>query len=347
MLKSFKPVMLSVLATSILLCCVEKSPAIPSIATQTGTNNAIVPTPDSIPLSLSGAGVIACNFFKNRELRITGDSLDPIEALKALFPGKFYPEYEFDEDAQLVAWVCDSCPKKLLAMEMYEDVEYLDTFPSNWANFTQWIGSLPFTQNGIKQQVLFFSTGFDYPGTGRFTGGILSAAVFAQTSNAWVLQSFTPLVTVEGSYNKAHPPRQVLALNPQQSVFILEGGLSNGAGSEYVYTSAFVFAMHEGEVVQALVDHLANCWIYQHPMRWETVFESGNNGSQPDLYLVTNGHFEPIVEDPEVEKFRTEKIDWWRAMRALQARSEKKEIQILRQYSWRSGQYILINTLIR
>jgi hypothetical protein len=285
------------------------------------------------------AGSFSASQWPPSALRLAGAQPDSLQALKYLFPGRFYENYGDYQLAPVMVWCCKDCPKKALALEMFDNAPETDTFPNAWANFTEYIGRLAYTENGAARQALFFSTGTDYPGSGRFSGGVFSIAVFEKNGADWALQHFDPLVGVQGAFNRAEAPQSLLQQSGAPVLFVLKGGLANGPGAEINYTSLMLYSHKNNQFARVLNDPFADAYLQNGPIYWKTQVKPTDAG----LLCITRGTFGE-APDAELEQFWQTEIPWWKGMRAFQQQRGRKKVEIRRLYGWQDGQLLLQKT---
>ncbi len=299
---------------------------------------------DTIPAYNPDANVIGYNFFKPQQIILAGDGddFDSLSALKALFPGRFYAMYDNNE-ANMVMWVCDICPQVALdAKSFINEASELVGFPSAWANYTTVIGTLAYSEAGLFYRAVFFSTSDDYPGSGRFSPGILGIAIFQQNPGDWYLQAFSPHVAAEGSFKTAAAPKKVIK-TPNQTFFVLDGGSANGAGAAYLYYDQYIFGLKNGLLVELLHDFDATCQTHEPTlMHWKTILQPAPTKAQfPDIDLVTTGNFDSTDKE---EITWCENLSWWKALQEYLAGKPKTTFKMIRHYKYENDQYTLKET---
>lgn len=300
---------------------------------------------DTVPAYHPDAGAIGYNFFKPQQQIILagdGDDFDSLAALKALFPGHFYSMYDNDE-ANMVMWVCDSCPQVALDAKSFINEESgVVTLPKTWANYTSVIGTLAYRDAGLSYRAVFFSTCDEYPGSGRFSPGILGMAIFQQNPGDWYLQAFSPAVAAEGGFMSASPPQKVIK-TAGQTFFILDGGNANGAGAAYLYFDQYIFGLKNGVPVELLHDFDATCEAYEETLtHWKTELQVSSSKAQfPDVDLVTTGNFDSTDQD---ERQWWENLSWWKALQEFLAGKPKTTFKMIRHYHYEGGAYALKET---
>lgn len=287
---------------------------------------------------------IPFNFFKKRDLVVSGDRLDSIVVLKALFPGIFFKDYEYTEGANAVIWTCETCPKLRYESGTMDSTgrPYYEDFPAKWLNFTQCTGALSYTEDSVNKQVFFFNTGTDLPGSGRFVFGALGAAVFEKNEDLWRLDAFSPLVCGEGRYNKAEVPTTVLQYG-NQTFFELKGGYAESPGASYIYSGEHLFALRNGRIERLFLDVYAHCRSYdERLMHWESKVEFVPAQHQlPDILLMTSGHFE-INDDQDEEQLWRENISWWPGLKAFLGKNVPSKFEMKRQFRYNGQSYKMI-----
>jgi hypothetical protein len=290
---------------------------------------------------------IPYNFFKRQNLTLPAvdNQLDSITALKALFPGRFFKDFEYSENANVIFWICDACPEVKLATnyfsidgkpEMYE-------FPDGFANFTHVIGTLTYIEKNTLHKAIFFSTAADYPGSGRFSGGILGIAIFKKNASGWSLTAFSPHVATEGSFSTAHTPQKVIHAG-NHTFFELAGGNANGAGASYLYREKFIFGLNAN--VPTLLFHDADgaCESYDNRMtHWATnVLSDSNLLPFPDLSLITTGFYS---KDGEEQQF-WDNNSWLKKLQKHHPRQDSFDFKVTRQCRFNGREYKMISIIL-
>jgi hypothetical protein len=316
---------------------------------QPDTNKTVSPSPPVKPLeeefyfpSNLDTFNIPYNFFKrkNAELIATGERLASVEVLKTLFPGIYFKDYSYMEEANVVIWTCETCPPIA-----YEEglINRLDTIPHGFLNFTQCIGSLLYCENDVKKEVFFFNTGSDLPGSGRFSFGVLGAAIFEENKGKWQLQDFTPVVCGEGRFSRADAPDTILQFG-NQTFFSLKGGMAEGAGASYIYVPQHLFSLHQGHLQRLFLDIFSNCTSYDTRLtHWASNVQFvPSNKEFPDVLLVTNGYFE-LNNDNDEYQFWNNEIDWWPGLMNFLGKDIPCKFVVKRQFRYDGKSYKMAN----
>lgn len=310
-------------------------------STVTMANKDFVQLPDNLDTL-----EIPFNFFNYKKIVISPkDSiLDSIEVLKTLFPGIYFKDYQDFKDQNLVIWSCKTCPKLRYESGLKTSEGFLyDALPHAFLNYTQCIGSFPYTELGEKKHVFFFNTSQGFPGSGRFQYGALGAAIFEENKATWVLQTFSPVVCGEGRFNVAESPDTVLQV-AGRTFFELQGGYAEGAGSTYIYSGEHLFALHKGYVQRLFYDVYAHCKSYDpRLMHWKSQvqFEPSAGGNLPDIVLLTKGHFE--LNDDELEISFWQQIPWWPGLREYLGANVPADFLMTRKFHFDGKSYKMIH----
>jgi hypothetical protein len=333
-----------ILLAAYLACCQSAPPAPPPPATAAPKPIVVV---SQLPDDLDSLN-IPFDFFAERDIVLTanGTKLDTIAALKALFPGFYAQHLPYYENANVVVWQCQACPKSTYvssSMTEADDLYQSDTFPLSFLNYTTVIGTLDYTEKQQQKTVVFFSTGSESPGSGRFAYGVLGAAVFRyEHPDNWRLETFTPMIVGEGSFNQAHPPERVIQYG-DQTFFELVGGYANGGGASALYHGEHLFTVHKGGIRRVLYDVDAHfeVWAGEEErlrlMGWtsEVTFEPRTNAF-PDIVLVTKGHFE-LAPDEELPTW--ESISWWPGLQKFLGASAPCDFLMKRYFRFNGNEY--------
>ena len=288
---------------------------------------------------------IRYNFFQQKELSLPakGDQLDSIAALKALFPGRFFRDFEYSEDANVVFWLCDICPKVKMETQYYDQVGQPEmlAFPDGFANFTNVVGTLSYLEKNIPHKAVFFSTAGDYPGSGRFWPGVLGIAVFKKNVAEWQLLAFSPNVVAEGTFSTAHAPQKVIS-GENYTFFELNGGNANGAGALYRYQEKFIFGVKNHLPVMLLHEADGACIASaDQPTQWATDIQvEAGETAFPDLNMITTGHYYKDTEEQELWK----EISWLKKLLLQHTQKDSFEFKVIRQYRFNGGKYVIKST---
>lgn len=187
----------------------------------------------------------------DRVLLLPG-SFDSIKALKALFPGKYYDLTKGSGYAnRLVSWKCPDC-----AASKYPDVNEVEdepSFPFREGVATRLINVINLKDaSGGRYKILAFNHSvFDEDGlqTGRFSGGLLGLAKFAQTDSGWLMRSFQPAISAYGAFASCPKP-EALLIGDDQYAFLVRH--VNGGGGGPFDGSFFVIAGANGKYSQVM-----------------------------------------------------------------------------------------------
>ncbi len=209
---------------------------------QTATEFAVDTTPYTKPYP------IRFTIDSLKQLSFGTDTLDAASILFRLYPAPFDSNsLDYVGDLNVAYWNCPTClPHIFIEPNYYDDSSvYLDTLPYP-TNFTTQLNKIAYTdENGIPSCLVSFTTSSDYPPCGRFSSGLLSLALFKKLHD-WKLVAFNPFVDFQGSFSSAHSPDTVLVLPAKDELFVLRGGIANGApyedytpveGNTYFYES--------------------------------------------------------------------------------------------------------------
>jgi hypothetical protein len=306
---------------------------------------------DSPPEFLPEARMIKSDFFSvsNLTIPVTGDELDSIVALKALFPGNFSRKYDGYPNNNTMIWVCKVCPKTVLAGGIYMNEEALmDTFPDKWANFTEAIGTLSYQENNVQKEAVFFSTAPDFPGSGRLEPGILGIAIFEKRKNEWRLNTFSPCVAAEGTFQSADEPQHTVPAG-NQTFFELDGGNANGAGASFLYYDKYLFGVLHGKLSVLLKEYSTTCENFDDRMtHWATsVVPIPDQQEFPDLLLITKGYLDINgygIDDFEFELEFWKEQPWWNGLEKYLNGQKNSSFNVTRRYHFDGLQYVLAET---
>lgn len=305
---------------------------------------------DSIPEFLPDARMIKSDFFSvsNLTIPVTGDRLDSIVVLKALFPGNFFHEYDEFPDNNTMIWVCEGCLKTVLKgyLSPVNEEIVMDTFPDKWANFTEAIGTLSYQENNVQKEAVFFSTAPDFPGSGRLEPGTLGIAIFEKRENKWLLNNFSPCVAAEGTFQSAHAPQHTVKAG-NQTFFELDGGNANGAGASFLYYDKYLFGILHGKLSVLLNEYTTTCEHYDERMtHWATsVVPIPDQQEFPDLLLITKGYLD--IKGYESDDFELEiwkEQPWWNGLEKYLNGQKISSFNVTRRYHFDGLQYVLAET---
>lgn len=161
-----------------------------------------------------------------------------MKVLQTLFPGKYYDLSDKDFTNKFISWSCNACNKR-----EYEDINGVEDnpkFPFVEGVATRIIKTINYKDSkGAEYKVLAFNHSiYDADGlqTGRFLGGLLGMAKFAQTDSGWVLKSFQPAIAAYGAFSRCPEP-ELLLIGENQYAFLIKH--SNGGGGGY-YTGTYI-----------------------------------------------------------------------------------------------------------
>jgi hypothetical protein len=292
---------------------------------------------------------IEINFFKaqNIEIPVTnGDSVDPVLALKTLFPGRFYQDYHGSKNENAVLWVCDSCPQiQIPGFEEDGNEIRQTTFPDTTLNYTVACGSLVYRIKRTTYCAIFFSTTYngELPFTGRTAPGVLGISTWEKKENYWLLRSFAPGVVREGTFQTAHAPQNTTTIGPEQAAFVLKGGYANAAGVGHLYHGLFLFGNVKGALRLLLFDYDAFCDVIDSRLtHWDTQIEPvDSNMPYSDLLLITKGHYDASDDDYEYGK---QYNPWWKKMEHFIQKADKSNFTLIRRYRFDGNQYKLMHS---
>lgn len=182
-------------------------------------------------LELKRPKAISFDLEKLKQQDFGSGTLDPDKILFQLFPAPMD-----EDDPELVEWrtaafwACPSCEKHVF--KTFDDEPEEETLPYD-RNYTVANGVYEFTtENGASRAVVCFSTSNVNDGTGRFSRGLLSAALFEKQGGHWKLLNFNPFVNFQGSFTMASAIDGIYQSKHKKMYFLIHGGQANGVSTE-------------------------------------------------------------------------------------------------------------------
>lgn len=183
------------------------------------------------------------------------DPFDSINALKTLFPGKYYDLTKSSGYTnRFVSWKCPAC-----TVNRYPDVNGVEdepAFPFREGVATRLINVMNLTDagGGRYKMLAFNHSVFDEDGlqTGRFSGGLLSLAKFTKTDSGWLMRSFQPAIGAYGAFASCPAPEAIL-IGADQYGFLIKH--VNGGGGGPFDGSYFLLAGANGKYSQVMEAH--------------------------------------------------------------------------------------------
>jgi len=178
---------------------------------------------------------ISFDLNKLNQLDFGTDSLQKDEILLKLFPAPMKEDDpELSEWRTSAYWSCPSCLKRELSAYEYSEEPEKASVPFE-RNFT-WCESILYYKTeegkGSQRAIASFSTAEVNDGTGRFTPGVLSLALFEYRGGHWQLIDFNPFVNFQGQFTAASPVDEVKISSNGKTYFVIRGGEANGVSPE-------------------------------------------------------------------------------------------------------------------
>ncbi len=172
----------------------------------------------------------------------------PDEALKRLFPGRYYhlsAPYEDDSALSLEAWRCKSCPEQWFETWFGEGKVL---FPEQDGQMTQWADTLCFTDDSGRRNIFIsFSSlqvqQIDFINCGRMTCAILGLAWFTDSGGVWKLKNFAPGLGCYGAFQSLPKIHLIRFARNNYGCYLRYA--NGGAGGPY-FEYLFVFGLLNG-----------------------------------------------------------------------------------------------------
>lgn len=175
--------------------------------------------------------VVSFDLEKLKQLDFGSGALDPDKILFQLYPAPMdEDDPEMVDWRKAAFWACPTCEKRVF--KTYDDEPEEATLPYD-RNYTIANGVYEYTaENGLPRAVVCFSTSDVNDGTGRFSRGLLSVALFEKQNNRWKLINFNPFVNLQGSFTLASAIDGVYPSKHKKTYFLIHGGQANGVSTE-------------------------------------------------------------------------------------------------------------------
>lgn len=216
--------------------------------------------------------VVSFDLEKLKQLDFGSGALDPD---KLLF--RFFPAPMDEDDPELVEWrtaaywTCPTCTKQVY--RTYGDEPEEETLPYD-RNYTVANGVYEYQlESGVSRAVVCFSTSHVNDGTGRFSRGLLSVALFEKQQDHWKLIHFNPFVNFQGSFTMASAVDGVYLSKHKKIYFLIHGGQANGVSTEDYWPLYQGLYVLDPETLKEIV-HLPSASCQENGEALGTVWES-------------------------------------------------------------------------
>lgn len=266
------------------------------------------------------------------------------EALKKLFPGHYYHLPIPVNPSQIVtmeAWRCSSCPTHPFVNGYGDSI----VFPlQNEENITRVSQTLFYTSAQRKKNaiVAFESTGglTGLIGCGRFSGAVLSLALFTEEDTVWKLKSFSPALGYFGSSQDLSEIK-LLKLGKNCYGCYFEDGVGPGGGP-FIYTT-YIFGLVNNSFKLLLQDWgsaQANSFA-----NWDAKYRINNTDTAcfSDLSIIMKGWYDKRNYDSAQEDGAT----FPDILKPFLKRIDSLNFTIIDNYQFKNGEYVFTNETVR